>query len=98
MGPAWGVAAPRTTTMPPGSHLQLSSRDSASGIEVQGHHHGEAGGSATLARGHTAEGPQDGEGGLDLLHWGGARGTGQDVTPSPAPPMTCPNHMQGAHM
>lgn len=52
----------------PKPHLELSGCDSASGIEVQGHHHGKAGGPTTVASGHTAKGPKDSEGSPELLH------------------------------
>lgn len=52
----------------PKPHLELSSCDSACGIEVQGHHHGKAGGPTAVASGHTAKGLEDSEGGPELLH------------------------------
>lgn len=52
----------------PEPHLELSRGDAACGTDVQAHHHGKAGGPAAVASGHTAKGPQDGEGSLELLH------------------------------
>lgn len=52
----------------PKPHLELSGCDSASGIEVQGHHHGKAGGPTAVASGHATKGPEDSEGSPELLH------------------------------
>ena len=75
----WGSCGPKGAPFPSTQrpHLELSSRDSACGTEVQRHHHGEPGGAAAMASGHRAKGPEDSEGGSNLLHCGGM---GQNVT------------------